>query len=45
MPQFGVVFTDEAGFGIEMVQALDGAHAQDITRAQHPSGRLSALPV
>ena len=37
-------FADSAGFGIEMVQALDAAHAQDITRAQHPTGRLSALP-
>ncbi|MCP9777038.1 MULTISPECIES: hypothetical protein [unclassified Cyanobium] len=27
-----------------MVQALDAAHEQDITRAQHPSGRMSALP-
>ena len=33
-----------AGFGIEMVQALDAAHAQDIARAQHPTGRLSAVP-
>jgi hypothetical protein len=24
--------------------ALDAAHAQDITRAQHPTGRLSAVP-
>jgi hypothetical protein len=32
------------GFGIEIVQALDAAHAQDITRAQHPAGRLSAVP-
>jgi hypothetical protein len=31
-------------FGIEMVQALDAAHAQDIARAQHPTGRLSAVP-
>ncbi len=44
MPQFAVIFFDDAGFGIEMVQALDGGHAQDITRAQHPTGRLSALP-
>ena len=29
---------------VEMVQALDAAHAQDIARAQHPSGRLSAVP-
>ena len=44
MPQFAVFFSDGAGFGIEMVQALDAAHAQDITRAQHPTGRLSAVP-
>jgi len=25
------------------LQALDAAHAQDIARAQHPSGRLSAV--
>ena len=31
-------------FGIEMVQALDAAHAQDIARSQHPTGRLSAVP-
>ena len=31
-------------FGIEMVQALDAAHAQDIAREQHPTGRLSAVP-
>ena len=44
MPKFAVFFSDGAGFGIEMVQALDAAHAQDITRAQHPAGRLSAVP-
>ena len=27
-----------------MVQAMDAAHAQDIARAQHPTGRLSAVP-
>ena len=37
-------FSVGAGFGIEMVQALDAAHAQDIARAQHPTGRLSAVP-
>jgi len=36
MPQFAVFFADGAGLGIEMVQALDAAHAQDIARAQHP---------
>ena len=44
MPQFAVFFFDGAGFGIEVVQALDADHAQDITRAQHPKGRLSAVP-
>ncbi len=44
MPQFAVFFSDGAGFGIEMVQAMDAAHAQDITRAQHPTGRLSTVP-
>ena len=27
-----------------MVHALDAVHAQDIARAQHPSGSLSAVP-
>ena len=27
-----------------MVQALYVDHAQDITRAQHPTGRLSEVP-
>jgi len=27
-----------------MVQALDAAHAQDIARAPHPTGRMSAVP-
>ena len=44
MPKFAVFFSDGAGFGIEMVQALDAAHAQDIARSQHPTGRLSAVP-
>ena len=44
MPQFAVFFADGAGFGIEMLQALDAAHAQDITQTQHPTGRLSAVP-
>ena len=44
VPQFAVFFADDGGFGIEMVQALDAAHAQDIARAQHPTGRLSAVP-
>lgn len=44
VPHLAVFFSDGAGFGIEMVQALDAAHAQDIARAQHPTGRLSAVP-
>ena len=44
MPRFAVFFSDGAGFGIEMVQAMDAADAEEITRAQHPSGRLSAVP-
>ena len=44
LPQFAVFFADGAGFGIEMVQALDPAHAQDIARAQRPTGRFSAVP-
>jgi hypothetical protein len=44
MPKFAVFFSDGAGFGFEMVQALDAAHAEDISRAQHPTGRLSAVP-
>jgi hypothetical protein len=43
MPQFAVFFADDAGFGIEMVQGLDAVHAEDIARAQHPTGRLSAV--
>ena len=34
----------DAGFGIEMLQAPNAAHALDIARAQHPTGRLSAVP-
>jgi hypothetical protein len=33
MPQFAVFFSDGAGFGIEMVQAMDAAHAEEMTRA------------
>ena len=44
MPKFAVFFSDGAGFGIEMVQALDAAHAQGFTGAQHPTCRLSAVP-
>ncbi len=44
MPQYAVFFSDGAGFGIEIVQAMDASQAQDIARAQRPSGRLSAVP-
>lgn len=44
MPKYAVYFTDGAGYGFQMVQALDAAHAEDIARAQHPTGRLSAMP-
>ena len=27
-----------------MLHALDLAHAEDIARSQHPTGRLSAVP-
>ena len=27
-----------------MLQALDAGHAEDIARALHPTGRLSAMP-
>ena len=44
MPQFAVFFSDGAGFGFEMVQAMDDANAEDIARAQHQTGRLTAVP-
>ena len=44
MPKFAVFFSDDAGYGFEMVQAMDDAHAKDIARAQHPTGRLVAVP-
>ena len=42
MPQFAVFFADDAGFGIEMVQALDADHAQDMARAQ-PSFKIARV--
>jgi len=39
MPKFAVFFSDGAGFGFEMVQALDDAHAQ------HLRGRALAVHV
>ena len=43
MPQLALFFSDGAGFGIELMMALEAAHAQDIARSQHPTGKLSAL--
>ena len=40
MPHFAVFFSDGAGFGIEIVKALDAGHAQEIARALHRSGLL-----
>lgn len=44
MPQFAVFFSDSTGFGIVMVHEMGAVHNQDITRAQHPTGKLSAVP-
>jgi hypothetical protein len=33
MPPFAVFFSDGAGFDIEMVQAMDAAHAEEMTPA------------
>ncbi len=41
--KYAVFFARGPPFGIEMVQALDAVHAQDIARAQHPTGRLLAV--
>ena len=44
MLQFAVFFSHGAGFAIEVVMAFDAGHAREIARAQHPTGRLSAVP-
>ena len=44
MPQFAVFFSHGSGFAIEGVMAFDAGHAREIARAQHPTGRLSAVP-
>lgn len=36
-------FSGSLGDGIEMVQALDEAHAVDITLAQHPDAHVKAV--
>ena len=37
-------FSGSLGYGIEMVQALDEAHAVDIALAQHPDAHEKAVP-
>ena len=37
-------FSGSLGDGIEMVQALDEAHAVDIVLAQHPDAHVKAVP-
>jgi hypothetical protein len=39
-----VFFSGSLGDGIEMVQALDEAHAVDIVLAQHPDAHVKAVP-
>jgi len=43
MPRFAVFFSDEAGAGIQFVQAMDRSHAKDIMRATHPEGPLCVM--
>jgi hypothetical protein len=42
--QYAVFFCTDEGFGIEMVQALDEAHAVDIVQALQPSAVTHAVP-
>lgn len=37
-------FSSSLGDGIEMVEALDEAHAADITQAQFPDAQLKVVP-
>jgi hypothetical protein len=39
-----VFFSNGAGFAIELVMAFDAGHVREIARAQHPTGKLSAVP-
>ena len=41
---YAVLFSGSLGNGIEMVQALDEAHAVDIVLAQHPDAHVKAVP-
>jgi hypothetical protein len=41
---YAVFFCTDQGFGIEMVQALDEAHAVDSVNALHPDAMTKAIP-
>jgi hypothetical protein len=41
---YAVFFCTDEGFGIEMVQALDEAHAVDIVQALQPGAVARAVP-
>jgi hypothetical protein len=41
---YAVFFCTDQGFGIEMVQALDEAHALDIVQAVQPGAIARAVP-
>ncbi|MCP9914826.1 hypothetical protein KBZ07_15745 [Cyanobium sp. BA20m-14] len=41
---YAVFFCTDHGFGIEMVQALDEAHAVDIVQAVQPGAVAQAVP-
>jgi hypothetical protein len=41
---YAVFFSTDEGFGIEMVQALDEAHAVDIVQAVQPGAVARAVP-
>ena len=41
---YAVLFSGSLGDGIEMVQALDEAHAVDIVLAQQPDAHVKAVP-
>ena len=42
--RFVVFFSSSLGDGIEMVEALDQAHAADITQAKFPDAQLKVVP-
>ncbi len=41
---YAVLFSGSLGDGIEMVQALDEAHAIDIVKAMHPDAQMKVIP-